>query len=309
MNSVNRAITIGTRKSELALWQTEHVKRLLQAQFPAWNIKIRKVDTRGDQTQAANEPLPAIGGKGLFTAELEEELARNQIDLAVHSLKDLPTAIDQRFSLGAICRRGPVADVLVSRRNERLLELPQGSVIGTSSVRRLAQLKSIRPDLIFESIRGNVGTRIRKIREDKTQYAATVLAHAGVYRLGYEKFVSQIFSAEEMLPAPGQGALAVQCRADDQDLLSALALIDCRETRAEVTAERKFLEKLDGGCNTPVACLGRYNDSKVSLKCRCLSSDGNQRIEVEGESEVEASAELGAALGQAALERGFKDLP
>lgn len=308
MISDTRTLVIGTRKSALALWQTKHVKQLLEEVSPGVRIEIRKVITRGDKTQAADKPLPEIGGKGLFTAELEEELAEENIDLAVHSLKDLPTEIDQRFTLGAICERGPVADVLVSRENLTLDSLPSGGLVGTSSVRRIAQIRRLRPDLQTESIRGNVGTRIAKVHNRETQYDATILAQAGVCRLGYEEVVSQVFSQEEMLPAPGQGALAVQCRSEDRELLSALAVIDHAQTRAEVLAEREFLATLNAGCNTPVACLGRFIDGRIRFLGRCISTDGSRVIESRGEEQAEAAVELGRRMGEEALKQGFREL-
>lgn len=261
-------LILGTRRSQLARWQTEHVAGLLQAAWPGLVCQVEPFTTRGDQT--LDKALPEIGGKGLFTAELEAALRNGSIDLAVHSLKDLPVEDAPGLTIGAIVGRADVRDVLVARNGWTLETLPPGAVVGTSSVRRQAQLQAYRPDLTFRTIRGNVETRIRKVLSG--EYDATVLAAAGLQRLGLEEAISQWLSLEVMLPAPGQGALAVQCRADDTQTLNLLAAIDNRAVRAAVTAERAFLQALGGGCAAPVAAWARQDDTGLLLMDALLAS-------------------------------------
>jgi hydroxymethylbilane synthase len=229
-------LTVGTRTSRLALWQTEHVIGLLKHAWPVLDCRTRTYVTEGDQI--TDTPLPEFGGKGVFTTLLERALNTREIDIAVHSLKDLPTAEDGGLVVGAVTTRANTRDGLVARNNWTLATLPTGAVVGTSSIRRQAQLLAVRPDLTIRSIRGNVDTRIRKVREG--QYDATVLAAAGLKRLGLTEHVTEWLPLETMLPAPGQGALAVQCRADDAETMNLLAAIDDAEVRGGVTAERRF---------------------------------------------------------------------
>ena len=227
------------------------------------------IATAGDRTQARGEPLPEIGGKGLFTAELERALREGEIDLAVHSLKDLPTEDADGVVVGAVTRREDVRDCLVAR--ERLAGRPgEGAVVGTSSLRRAAQLRALRPDLEIRSIRGNVDTRIGKVRAG--EYDAALLAAAGIRRLGLEQEVTEWLAPETMLPAPGQGALAIQCRAGDDAMLALLAELDDPAARAETTAERAFLRALGAGCAAPVAALANGDDDPS------CSSPGSRRI-------------------------------
>jgi hydroxymethylbilane synthase len=305
-------IVIGTRKSALALWQSEYIKALLMARYPELVITLKHFVTQGDRTQDASIPLPEIGGKGLFTAELEQALRDREIDLAVHCLKDLPTALADEFVLGAIPEREAVEDVVISRSGLSLMNLPQGAVIGTSSPRRSSQLLKLRPDLKIAPIRGNVDTRIRKTRDIAGQYDAAVLARAGLNRLGLAHEASEILSCHDMLPAPGQGALGVECRADDEWLLGILRAIHHVPTEVEVTAERAFLAALEAGCNTPVAALARIvkrdGGDYVSFVGRCVSFDGTHTIEVSGEADLSGSHQLGIAMAEEVLSRGFKDL-
>jgi hydroxymethylbilane synthase len=327
------AVTVGTRSSPLARRQTERVIELLEAAWPGLACRALPIVTTGDRTQRSGRPLPEIGGKGLFTAELEQSLRDGDIDAAVHSLKDLPTEQAPGVVLGAVCSRDDTRDCLVARGGLTLAELPQGAVVGTSSLRRAAQLRALRPDLEVRSIRGNVDTRIRKVREG--EFDAVVLAAAGVRRLGLEDAVTEWLSVETMLPAPGQGALAIQCRADDDAVLRLLAAIDDPRARAATSAERAFLRALGAGCTAPVAAhaearadVRRRGDAKPSdnssqgdegpvasrfqelrdtssqgsmsvvLSALVASPDGRQIVRVSGEGEPE---ELGERLaGEAA---------
>lgn len=290
------AVTLGTRASPLARVQTELVVGLLQAARPELRCEVRVLDTAGDRTQASGEPLPEIGGKGLFTEELERALRDGEIDLAVHSLKDLPTEDAEGVVVGAVTAREDVRDCVVGGT---LASLPSGAVVGTSSLRRAAQLRAVRPDVEIRSIRGNVDTRVRKVREGG--YDATVLAAAGVRRLGLDEAVAEWLSPDEMLPAPGQGALAIQCRADDPVAELVLA-VDHASARAETTAERAFLRALGAGCAAPVAALAVVTETpRVRLQGLVASVDGGQMVRVHGEGDALA---IGEQLARDALADG-----
>lgn len=295
------SLIVGTRTSALALWQTNFVINQLRSAWPDLDCQIKPFVTQGDKTQAQNKPLPEIGGKGLFTLELEEALRKGEIDLAIHSLKDLPVEDAPGLTLGAIGCREDVRDGLVARNGWTLTTLPPGAVIGTSSTRRTAQLLAARPDLTIKPIRGNVDTRIRKVTSG--DYDATVLAAAGLRRLGLADVVTEWLSLETMLPAPGQGALAVQCRADDEQVLNFLTVVNDPMVRAAVMAERIFLNSLGGGCSAPVAAYAQPTGASDQLRMQALvaSPDGCQTIRVEGIGE---SIELGKRLAQQTLERG-----
>jgi hydroxymethylbilane synthase len=293
------AVTLGTRASALARAQTALVVELLTASQPALECETKVIATAGDRTQASGEPLPEIGGKGLFTAELERALAEGEIDLAVHSLKDLPTEDAPGVVIGAICAREDVRDCVVSRDRRPLDELPAGAVVGTSSLRRVAQVRRRWPGLDARSIRGNVDTRIRKVYDG--EFDAVVLAAAGVRRLGLDDEVAEWLPVDTMLPAPGQGALAVQCRVDDP-VLRLLAAVDNRAARATTTAERAFLRELRAGCTAPVGAFARVEDAHtVRLDVLVASPDGRDAVEVSGQGEPD---EVGRRVAHHALESG-----
>lgn len=268
-------VRIGTRGSALARWQTEHVAGLLRAAHPGLEVEITVITTQGDRM--LDQPLASIGGKGVFTAELEAALRGGTIDFAVHSLKDLPTDSPEGVTLGAITQRADPSDVLVSRDGRTLKTLPMGSVVGTSSRRRAAQLLHLRPDLEIRDLRGNVDTRLRKVLE-AGEYDAIVLAYAGLARLGLLNAVTEKLSFDDMLPAPGQGALAIQSRDDDSSAL--LAPLADANTTAAVTAERAFLAGLGGGCSLPIAAYGEVIDGEIRLRGRVSAPDGSQQIDV-----------------------------
>jgi hydroxymethylbilane synthase len=297
-----KTITIGSRKSALAMWQTHHIRERIQTAWPGLTVEIEPFVTRGDKI--LDKPLPQIGGKGLFTLELEEAMRNGRIQIAVHSLKDLPVENASGLILGAIVGRADVRDVLVAQNGRTLDTLPQGSVIGTSSLRRQAQLLAVRPDLEIRSIRGNVGTRVNKVLAG--DYDAAVLAAAGITRLGLGEHITQWLPTETMLPAPGQGALAVQCSTDDPALLHLLAAIDQPEVRACVTAERSFLHHLEGGCSTPVAAHATQSNGQIDLVCLVAAPDGSQQIEVTGQG-TDGWA-LGAKLARKALKQGAREI-
>ena len=283
------AVTVGTRASSLARTQTELVIALLVESQRELVCETRVIATAGDRTQASGRPLPEIGGKGLFTAELERALRDGEIDLAVHSLKDLPTEDASGVVIGAVTAREDVRDCLIAHTAASLAELEAGAVVGTSSLRRTAQLAALRPDLDVRSIRGNVDTRIRKVQSG--EYDAVVLAAAGVRRLGLDAAVTEWLPEDVVLPAPGQGALAVQCRADDVPLGQLLARIDDPVARAETTAERGLLRALGGGCAAPVAARATVTTTpRVRLQGLVASVDGRDVVRVSGEGQPDEVA-------------------
>ncbi len=306
MNPTSR---LGTRGSALARWQTEYVAGLLRAAWPERSFDIAVITTRGDKV--LDTPLPMVGGKGLFTAELEASLRSGEIDLAVHSLKDLPTDDAPGLTIGAIPRRADPRDVLISRNAYSLDNLPEHAVIGTSSTRRAAQIRYRRPDLRILDIRGNIDTRIRKAMADDSPYDAILLARAGMERLSIENIPAQILSVDRILPAPGQGALAVQCR-DDTRLLDLLEPLNDPETEAAVTAERAFLAGLGGGCAVPIAAYATLDGPVwLHLVGRVNAPDGSAQIEVAARTSdcrIECARELGTDLARSALAQGADKL-
>jgi hydroxymethylbilane synthase len=296
-------MSVGTRKSQLALWQTDHVIDALTTAWPGLSFTVRTISTTGDEI--LDRPLPAIGGKGLFTEALENALRSGEIDIAVHSLKDLPVADPPGLTIGAVLSRAEVHDTLVSREGFDLQTLPKGAVVGTSSLRRRAQLLAARPDLDVQSIRGNVETRIRKVMEG--QYDAAVLASAGVQRLGLDTHEGRLLSLGDMLPAPGQGALAVQCRAGDKETLALLAAIIEEAVRGAVTAERAFLLALGGGCAVPVAAYAEAaQDGGWLLQGLVADPSGKPLVRVAGTGDDPLA--LGQALAAQAAEHGAGEI-
>jgi hydroxymethylbilane synthase len=295
-------LIIGSRTSELAMWQTNHISQKLRDAWPELDVTVEPFVTKGDKT--LDTPLPQIGGKGLFTWELEEALRDGRIHLAVHSLKDLPVEDAEGLTLGAIVGRADVRDVLVAKNGWTWDTLPQGAVVGTSSLRRQAQLLHRRPDLQVRSIRGNVGTRINKALQG--DYDATVLAAAGVTRLGLEKHITDWLPLDKMLPAPGQGALGIQCRAADEAVLHWLTAIDQPDVRACVTAERSFLHHLDSGCSTPVAAYAVLENGHIHLSGLVGAVDGSRLIQVD--TLGTDAWQLGKSLAQIALLQGAQEI-
>ncbi len=299
-------LNFATRPSNLARWQTQWVIKQLQSNWTGLQCQERIFTTQGDRV--LDHPLPEIGGKGLFTQELEQELLNGSVHAAVHSLKDLPVDQSPGLMIGAIPRRAEVRDVLISAKGYTLMELPFGARVGTSSLRRSAQLLAYRPDLRITSLRGNVDTRIRKAKEG--EYDAIVLAGAGLARLDLEQEITEWLSLDVMLPAPGQGALAVQCRASDDETIRLLSALDDPSTRLATTAERAFLSGLGGGCAIPVAAYATTRatqfETAVELKGLVASLDGRRIIRVSGTGIDPRS--LGLLMAQQALEQGAKDI-
>lgn len=298
-------LIFATRPSALARWQTRWVIQTLQEIYPKLVCEEKVITTQGDRV--LDKPLPEIGGKGLFTQELESELLSGAVHCAVHSLKDLPVENPEGLTVGCIPVRAEVRDALISKDGFTLATLPQNAVVGTSSLRRAAQLLAVRPGLKTESLRGNVDTRLRKALEG--QYDAIVLAGAGLTRLGLDQHVTEWLPLDVMLPAPGQGALAVQCRSADQATLDLLAALEDEATRSAVTAERAFLSGLGGGCAVPVAAYAEAvsdQSSAIRLTGLVISEDGKKAIKVTGEGQD--APQLGNELAQKAISQGANEI-
>ncbi len=294
-----RPLRIGSRGSLLALWQANAVRdRLARAASVAAEIVIIK--TAGDRFQQA--PVGQIGLKGVFIKELEDALLEGRVDLAVHSVKDVPTEVPAGLAFPAICEREDVRDALVARAGAQLAELPAGARVGTSSLRRQSQLRHYRPDLELCELRGNVDTRLKKL--ERGDYDAVVLAKAGLDRLGWSNRITEVISTEVSLPAVGQGALGIEARSDDREVLGALASLDHAETRVAVTAERALLAALEGGCQVPLGAWARLEGDELVLEACILSADGADYIRKRAAGSPRNAEALGRELAQAMLADG-----
>jgi hydroxymethylbilane synthase len=294
-----RAIVIGTRGSALALWQANHVKATLE-RLHGVTVSLKVIKTIGDKILDA--PLAQVGGKGLFVKELEEALLRRETDLAVHSMKDVPTEMPAGLVLTAISAREDPHDVAVTRDGRGLWEQRQGAKVGTSSLRRVCQILHRRPDFKVESLRGNVDTRLRKL--DEGQYDAIVLAAAGLKRLGHGDRISETLSFDASLPAIGQGALGLECRADDAEVRALLQPLDDPASAAAVRCERAFLERLQGGCQTPIAAHATMNGDRLGLQGLVGRVDGTEILRADAEGPAADAEALGVELAEELLGRG-----
>ena len=292
---------IGTRGSPLALWQAQHVRaRLFEAQgLDEGEVDIRAITTSGDRIQ--EKPLRDVGGKGLFTKEIDEALLCGDVALAVHSMKDLPTHLPEGLCVAAVLPRADVRDAFLSPAATSLMELPPGAVVGTSSLRRGAQVKRLRPDLRVVDFRGNVETRLRKLDEGAAD--ATLLAMAGLDRLGLASHATEILSVEEMLPAVAQGAIAIMTRDDDEEIKALLAPLNDSSTATATLCERAFLARLDGSCRTPIAGLAEIEDGIVRFRGLILTPGGAEWHSVEVTGALEQAAQLGTDAGEDVLAR------
>jgi hydroxymethylbilane synthase len=289
-------LRIGSRGSQLALWQANHISALLRAQ--GHEVEIEIIHTTGDKI--TDVALAKVGTKGMFTKEIEEALAAERVDLAVHSLKDLPTELPGGFEIAAITERQDPRDAFCSRKYSSIEGLPQGARVGTSSLRRQAQLKAIRPDLDIHPLRGNVDTRLRKLEQG--EYDAIILASAGLKRLGKTELVQQIIAAEIMCPAAGQGALGIEIREGDVKNRELLAFLNDANARAATTCERALLNSLGGGCQVPIGAFAERRNGKLHLQSVVADPDGSKvlRDARDGDDPVKLGNEAGAAL----LKRG-----
>lgn len=305
---MSRRLVIGSRGSKLALWQAEQAKARLLALFPEIDVSIDIIKTTGD---VKTEPLSVIGGKGVFTKELEEALLDGRIDLAVHSLKDLPTVLPAGLRISAICKRDDPRDALILRddlkgRGGSILNLPERAVIGTSSQRRVSQLKALRSDVIVKDVRGNVDTRLRKL--DEGQYEALILAAAGLRRLELEDRINVALSIEEMVPAVGQGAIAIEIRADDELALETTGELDHEETRLCCLAERAFLRSLGGGCQLPIAAHAIIDHEELKLDGLVATPDGAKILRDQLSGAPKDPEEIGSSLATRLIELGANSL-
>jgi len=301
---MSRNIVIGSRGSDLALAQTNHVAACIRAVAPEINVSVRIISTKGDRVTAV--PLAMIGGKGLFTQELESALLDGHIDLAVHSLKDLPTSLPAGLCLAAVPPREDPADAFISLNAQSVEELPRGARVGTSSLRRKVQLLAARPDLEVVDLRGNVPTRLKKLESEGLD--AIVLACAGLKRLGLDAHITQALPPQVMLSAVGQGALGIECREDDAALRAILAKLHDNDTFAEVTAERALLHEIGGGCQTPVAALGRVSEGVLTLHACIASVDGAEALRISREAPMAEAEALGRETARALLGQGAQRL-
>lgn len=297
---MKKTVVIGTRGSKLALWQADYIQHRLEEQYPNVEVVQKIITTKGDKI--LDVPLAKIGGKGLFTKELETAMLAGEIDLAVHSMKDVPSEMPNGLTLGVITRREHEGDAFVSLRYRSLDELPQGAKVGTSSLRRKAQLLKYRPDLTIYSLRGNVGTRLEKLESEN--FDAIILAVAGLRRLGMGERITEILPHDICLPAVGQGALGLEYRADDSEMAEMLDFLNDEMTSVAVRAERAFLKRIEGGCQVPVGIYGEADEKGVVLRAAILDVDGTEAI-VDRESGAHADCEkIGLLLAERMLRAG-----
>ncbi|MCM8857544.1 MAG: hydroxymethylbilane synthase [Candidatus Thiodiazotropha sp.] len=297
---MSQTIRIATRKSPLAMWQAEHVAAELKKAHPGIQIELLGMTTQGDKI--LDTPLAKIGGKGLFIKELEQGILNGQADIAVHSMKDVPVELPEGLHLAVIMQREDPRDAFVSNRYQHFNELPQGACVGTSSLRRQSQLSENRPDLVIKSLRGNVNTRLRKL--DEGEYDAIILAAAGLKRLGFEARITALIGPEQSLPAIGQGAVGIECRADDPLVNDLIAPLHHQETAFCVLAERAMNQRLNGGCQVPIAGYAMLESGNLWLRGLVGEPDGSRIIRGEVEGTPEEAESMGKGLAERLLEWG-----
>ncbi len=295
-----RIVLIGSRGSQLALVQARHVLSRLKEAAPGFEYRLKVIQTRGDERQ--NIGLGEFGSTGVFTKELENALLAGEIDIAVHSMKDLPTSITRGLSIAAVLEREDPRDVLVARGAGSLESIPEGSRLGTGSLRRIAQLRHLRSDLVFGPVRGNLDTRFRKLWEGNLD--GLILALAGIRRLGWENRVTQVLSSDICLPAAAQGALGVQIRSDDKEMAVTALSLDHGLTHTAVLAERAFLGRVGGGCHVPVGALAEVKGAEIHLKGVIASLDGSELLRGEEVGPMPSGGEIGLRLGERLLSQG-----
>ena len=297
---LEKTLKIATRQSPLALWQANYVKDRLQQLYPDLTIELVPMVAKGDVI--LDSPLAKIGGKGLFVKELENALLTKEADIAVHSMKDVPMQFPEGLGLAVICQREDPRDAFVSHSYRTFAELPQGAVVGTSSLRRQCQLKALRPDLDIRSLRGNVGTRLSKL--DNGDYDAIILASAGLIRLGLADRIASFIDVEQSLPAAGQGAVGIECRTDDAQVQALLAPLADAETTYCVLAERAMNNHLQGGCQVPIGGYAVLQQGQLYLRALVGDIDGSRIIRAEGKSAVENAEVLGVKIAEQLLAQG-----
>ena len=301
---MRKEIKIGTRASLLAVTQSTMIKELIEGQHPGTSVELVKIMTKGDKI--LDVPLAKVGGKGLFVKELEDALLDGRADPAVHSMKDVPTDLPGGLHLGVVTERENPRDAFVSNKYSNVLELPQGATVGTSSLRRKSQLAAMRPDLMIEDLRGNVDTRLRKL--DEGMYDAIILASAGLNRLGKSDRITSLIEPVHMLPAIGQGALGIELRVVDAELLEGLDFLNHVPTAIAVTAERAFLLRLEGGCQVPIGAYATAEGNKVTLTGLIASVDGKEILKEHSTGPAEKAAEMGTELAEKLLGLGGRQI-
>ncbi|HFQ82096.1 MAG TPA: hydroxymethylbilane synthase [Desulfobacterales bacterium] len=299
---MQKLVKIGTRKSLLALAQSNWIKEQIEAENPGTTVELLKIITKGDKI--LDVPLAKVGGKGLFVKELEEAMLSGEADIAVHSMKDVPAELPEGLTLGLITRREDPRDAFVSNKYNSLTELPAGARVGTSSLRRRAQLAALRPDLAIDDLRGNLDTRLRKL--DEGLYDAIILAAAGLNRLKLSKRITSLFEPAEMLPAVGQGAVGIEMRTADKELRAGLGFLDHRDTTVAVTAERAFLLTLEGGCQVPIAGHCLVDGDNITLKGLVASVDGEKVLKKSVNGLASEAESLGKKLAHELLDMGAR---
>ncbi|GBE02694.1 porphobilinogen deaminase [bacterium BMS3Bbin06] len=303
-------IVIGTRGSKLALWQAEWIKSELGRIHPDLKVELRKIKTTGDRI--LDVPLAKVGGKGLFVKEIEDAMLRREIDIAVHSMKDVPTEFPDGLHLAVICKREDPRDAFISQesgegfRFNGFRELPEGAVVGTSSLRRACQLLNVRPGLKIEQLRGNVDTRLRKL--DEGRFDAIILAAAGIKRLGMAERITEMIPPDVSLPAIGQGAVGIECRIEDEEVHSIISPLNHIETSICVRAERAFLRRLEGGCQVPIAAYAELSNGRIVMDGLVANINGERIIKGHAESAAADFSKLGTGLAEDLLSRGAREI-
>ncbi|MEW8029616.1 MAG: hydroxymethylbilane synthase [Candidatus Thiodiazotropha sp.] len=301
---MSQTITIATRKSPLAMWQAEHVAAELKKVYPDIRVELMGMTTQGDKI--LDTPLAKIGGKGLFIKELEQGLIGREADIAVHSMKDVPVELPPGLHLPVIMQREDPRDAFVSNRYQNIDQLPKGACVGTSSLRRQCQLAEIRPDLVIKSLRGNVNTRLRKL--DDGEYDAVILAAAGLKRLGFEDRITALIGPEQSLPAIGQGAVGIECRMDDARVNDLIAPLHHPQTACCVGAERAMNQRLNGGCQVPIAGYAMLESGNLWLRGLVGEPDGSRIIRGEVEGKTQEARAMGEGLADRLLEWGADEI-
>ncbi|MGH8456649.1 MAG: hydroxymethylbilane synthase [Stenotrophobium sp.] len=297
-------LRIATRESPLALWQARHVQTLLERAHPGLGVTLLPMTTSGDQMTSA--PLSSAGGKGLFVKELEQAILEGRADIAVHSMKDVPAQQPEGLALAVFMEGEDPRDAFVSNRYQNLDELPRGACIGTSSLRRQTQLRALRPDLVVKDLRGNVGTRLRKL--DENQYDAILLAHAGLSRLGLAGRIRESFAVERFIPAVGQGVIGIECRKGDAATRDLLAPLHHEDSAARLRCERALNSRLGGACQVPVAGHARIQGSKLHLRALVGAPDGSRQVRGEIEGDAAQAEALGVQLAERLLKEGAREI-
>ncbi len=295
-----QTLKIATRKSPLALWQANYVKNALERIHPNLTVELLPLMSQGDKLLAT--PLSQIGGKGLFVKELETAIIERRADIAVHSVKDMPVDLPDSLVIATYCEREDPRDVFISNRYSSFNQLPPGAIIGTASLRRQCQLKALRPDILVHTLRGNVNTRLQKLDDD--EYDAIILAAAGIIRLEKTERISEYFSVEQILPGIGQGSVCIETRSFDQTTMNLIAALDHEPTRIRITAERAMNERLDGGCQVPMAAYATLEGNQINVRGLVGSLDGRVMLRANQQGDATQAHELGIQLAEDLLSQG-----